>query len=270
MPPRVSTTVSTTVAPVSRRPVVVDIPSYKKYAAELVGTYVLVFGGVGCAVLAGAKVGYAGVALAFGLSLLAMVYAIGPISGCHVNPAVTLGLWVARKIRASDVPGYVVAQIAGAVLAAGTILLIAGGVPGGYDAAVSGLGANGFGEHSPGHYGLFAALAAEVVLTAILVFTVLGSTDVLAPVGFAGIPIGFVLALIHLVGIPITNTSVNPARSIGPAVFVGGWALAQLWPFVVAPCAGALIAAGIYLTIGRGGPVGDRQQIPVVADAAVL
>ncbi len=242
------------------------MPAFKKYIAEFVGTFVLVFGGVGCAVLAGSKVGNLGVAFAFGLSLLAMVYAIGPISGCHVNPAVTFGLLLARKVRAVDVPGYVIAQICGAVLASAAILAIASGGPAGYDATVSGLGANGFGAHSPGGYNLVAALVAEAILTAVLVFTVLGSTDVLAPVGFAGIPIGLVLTLIHLVGIPITNTSVNPARSIGPALFVGGWALAQLWAFIVAPCVGAAVAAAIYLAVGRRGPVEDRQQLPVTAE----
>ncbi len=256
MPTAASTTRST----------VLEVSAVKKYAAEFVGTFVLVFGGVGCAVLAGQRVGFAGIALAFGLALLAMVYAIGPISGCHINPAVTVGLWIARKVRAVDVPGYIVAQILGAVLASGAVLVIANGVPAGYDATASGLGANGFGDHSPGHFGLAAALIAEFILTAILVFTVLGSTDVLAPVGFAGLPIGFVLTLIHLVGIPITNTSVNPARSIGPAVFVGGWALAQLWAFLVAPCAGAAFAAILYRAIGRGGPLEDRQQLPNVPD----
>jgi len=245
-----------------------EIRRLQKYAAECVGTFVLVFGGVGCAIFAGDKVGYVGVAFAFGLSLLAMVYAIGPISGCHVNPAVTLGLFLARKVRGSDVAGYMVAQVVGAVLASGAITIIAGDTPGsslmrrlGF-AALSG-GANGFGLHSPGNYGLLAALIAETLLTAILVFTVLGSTDIVAPVGFAGIPIGLVLTLIHLVGIPITNTSVNPARSIGPALFVGGWALAQLWVFIVAPCVGAIIAAGLYRAIGRG-PVIDEQQLPPV------
>lgn len=265
-----ASSVPTVVSTVPAQPVVVEISRWKKYAAELVGTYVLVFGGVGCAVLAGAKVGYAGVAFAFGLSLLAMVYAIGPISGCHVNPAVTLGLWIARKVRGADVPGYVIAQIAGAVLASATILAIASdtstGAVGGSDALAG--GANGFAAHSPGGYGLAAALIAEIVLTGVLVFTVLGSTDVLAPVGFAGLPIGFVLTLIHLVGIPITNTSVNPARSIGPAVLVGGAALSQLWLFIVAPCIGAAVAALLYLGIGRGGPVRDVQQLPDVATIA--
>src|SRR5260370_32014867 len=196
-----------------------------KYSAEFVGTFVLVFGGVGSAVLAGSHIGFLGVALAFGLALLAMAYAIGPISGCHINPAVTLGVLLAKKIGAKDAIAYVVAQILGAVVAAGLILFIASGAPDGYNPSVAGLGANGYGLHSPGQYSMAAAFVAEVILTMFLVLTVLGTTDIKAPVGFAGLAIGLVLTLIHLVGIPITNTSVNPARSIGSAVFVGGWAI---------------------------------------------
>jgi aquaporin Z len=218
----------------------------KKYAAELIGTFVLVFGGVGSAVLAGSHIGYLGVSLAFGLTLLTMAYAIGPISGCHINPAVTFGILIAKKLPIKDAIGYVVAQIIGAVIAAAIILFIAQGTPDGYVASVSGLGANGYGLHSPGQYSLAACFVTEVILTAFLVLTVLGSTDIMAPVGFAGIPIGLVLVLIHLVGIPITNTSVNPARSIGPALFVGGWAIQQLWLFIVAPLVGAAIAALVY------------------------
>jgi aquaporin Z len=221
----------------------------KKYGAECIGTFVLVFGGVGSAVLAGGKIGFLGVSLAFGLSLLAMVYTIGPISGCHINPAVTLGAFLTRKIGLSEALGYVVAQIVGAVVASAVILLVANGIPGGYDAATGGLGANGFGAHSPMGYSPLAALVTEVVLTFFLVLTVLGSTDVKAPVGFAGVAIGLVLTLIHLVGIPITNTSVNPARSIGPAIFVGGWALQQLWLFIVAPLIGSALAAAAYTAI---------------------
>src|SRR5215211_2123553 len=217
-----------------------------RYLAELVGTFVLVVGGCGSAVLAGDKIGFLGVSLAFGLSLLAMVYAIGPISGCHVNPAVTLGLLLTKKFEPKYVTGYVIAQIVGAIVGAAVVLLIANGVPGGYDAAVKGLAANGYDAHSPGGYGLVAALAAEIVLTFFLVFTVLGATDLKAPVGFAGIAIGLVLTLIHLVGIPVTNTSANPARSIGPALFVGGWALAQLWLFIVAPLLGAVLASFVH------------------------
>jgi aquaporin Z len=217
-----------------------------RYVAELVGTFVLVFGGVGSAVLAGNHIGFAGIALAFGLSLLAMVYTIGPISGCHVNPAVTVGVFLAKKIDARDAAFYIVFQIVGAIIAAALILMIAKGLPGGYDPSTAGLGADGYGLHSPDHYSLTAGFVAETILTMFLVLTVLGSTDVAAPVGFAGLAIGLVLTLIHLVGIPITNTSVNPARSIGPALFVQGWALQQLWMFIVAPVLGAFIAAGIY------------------------
>jgi aquaporin Z len=218
-----------------------------RYFAEFVGTFVLVFASCGTAVLAGDKVGFLGVSLAFGLSLLAMVYAIGPISGCHINPAVTVGVLISKKMDSKYAPGYIAAQIIGAIAAAGLLLLIAKGGPNGYDPSVGGFAANGFGEHSPGHYDLIAAFVTEVVLTFFLVFTVLGATDIRAPVGFAGVAIGFVLTLIHLVGIPVTNTSVNPARSIGPAVFVGGWALSQLWLFILAPLVGAVIAAGVYL-----------------------
>ena len=217
-----------------------------KYFAELVGTFVLVFGGVGSAVLAGSHIGNVGVSLAFGLSLLAMIYTIGPISGCHVNPAVTLGVLLAKKINGKDASMYVISQIIGAILASAVILLIARGIAGGYDPSVAGLGADGYGLHSPDHYSMGAGFVAEVVLTMFLVLTVIGSTDVKAPVGFAGIAIGLVLTLVHLVGIPITNTSVNPARSIGPALFVGGWAVQQLWLFIVAPLIGAAIAAAVY------------------------
>ncbi len=226
-----------------------DQTATRKYIAEAIGTFVLVFGGVGSAVLAGKVIGNSGVALAFGLALLAMVYAIGPISGCHVNPAVTLGLLLGRKINSRDAVGYVIAQIIGAIIAAGLLLIIAKGVPGGYDAATAGFGANGYDAHSPGHYGLGASFLTEVILTFFLVFTVLGATDVKAPVGFAGLGIGLVLVTIHLVGIPIDNLSVNPARSIGPAIFVGGWALGQLWLFIVAPLIGGAIAAGAYLAL---------------------
>jgi aquaporin Z len=221
----------------------------KRVLAECFGTFILVFGGVGSAVLAGNKIGNVGVSLAFGLALLAMVYTIGPISGCHINPAVTVGVLLARKINAKDAAAYIIAQIVGAIVAAGAILLIARGASSGYDLLRGGLGANGFGVHSPGGYSLGSAFVAEVILTLFLVITVLGATDIKAPVGFAGIAIGLVLTLIHLVGIPITNTSVNPARSIGPAVFVGSWALAQLWLFIVAPFVGAAIAAVTYSSI---------------------
>ncbi|MBV8829273.1 MAG: aquaporin Z [Acidobacteriaceae bacterium] len=220
-----------------------------RYLAEFVGTFVLVFGGCGSAVLAGDKIGFAGVALAFGLSLLAMVYTIGHISGCHINPAVTLGLFLSKKMERQYLWGYWAAQVLGAIVAAALLLIIAKGTPNGYDPAVLGFAANGYGTHSPGQYGLGAALITEIILTFFLVLTVIGATDLKAPVGFAGLPIGFVLVLIHLVGIPVTNTSVNPARSIGPALFVGGWALQQLWLFIVAPLIGGALASAVYRSI---------------------
>ncbi len=220
----------------------------KAYLAELVGTFVLVMGGVGSAVLAGHHIGFAGVALAFGLSLLAMVYTIGPISGCHVNPAVTLGLFLAGKFPAARIPGYWIAQIAGAIIAAVILYLIASGQPH-FDAVASGFGSDGYGARSPDHFTMGAAFLSEIVMTAFLVLTVLGATDVKAPVGFAGLAIGLVLTLIHLVSIPVDNTSVNPARSIGPALFAGTAAIAQLWLFIIAPLIGAALAAGIYAVI---------------------
>jgi aquaporin Z len=232
----------------------------KRYFAETIGTFVLVVGGVGSAVLAGGKIGYTGVSLAFGLSLLAMVYTIGPISGCHINPAVTVGALLTGKIGRRDAALYVVSQILGAILGAAIVLVIANGSPSGYSAAASGLGANGYGEHSPAGYSLLSAFVAEIVLTMLLVLTVLGSTDDKAPTGFAGIAIGLALTTIHLVGIPITNTSVNPARSIGPAIFVGGWALKQLWLFIVAPVIGAVVAAVAYRAIRVSSVVTSIQE----------
>ena len=214
------------------------------FLAELVGTFVLVFGGCGAAVLAGAHIGYLGVSLAFGLSLLVMAYAIGPISGCHVNPAVSIGLALARKLSGGMLLIYIIAQVIGGIIAGGVLLAVASGTPG-FNLS-QGFACNGYGAHSPGGYNLLACLVAEIVLTFFLVFTVLGTTHPRFPAGFGGIPIGFVLVLIHLVGIPVTNTSVNPARSIGVAVFQGGWALGQLWLFIVAPMLGALLAAGIH------------------------
>jgi len=221
----------------------------KRYIAELIGTFVLVFGGCGSAVLAGDKIGFLGISLAFGLSLLAMVYAVGPISGCHINPAVTLGVLVSGKMERRFAAGYIVAQILGGILAAAILFMIARGMPGGYDPAVQGFAANGYGTHSPGGFSLAAATITEIVLTAFLVFTVIGATDLRAPVGFAGIPIGLVLTLIHLVGIPVTNTSVNPARSTGVAVWVGDWAVAQLWLFWLAPIVGAVLGALTYKAV---------------------
>ena len=241
----------------------------KKYLAEMVGTFVLVFGGCGSAVLAGEQIGFLGVSIAFGLTLLAMAYAIGHISGCHINPAVTVGLLVSKKMDARDVVGYIVGQIIGGILAAALLLAIAKGVAGGYDPTLTGFAANGYGDHSPGHYNLISAFLAEVILTFFLMLTILGATDIKAPVGFAGIPIGLVLALIHLVGIPVTNTSVNPARSIGPAVFVGGWALSQLWLFIIAPTIGAIIAAVVYRVIGTSRPIISTQEAERALDSEV-
>lgn len=238
----------------------------KAYVAELVGTFVLVLGGCGCAVLAADHVGYLGVALAFGLSLVAMVYAIGPVSGCHLNPAVTFGLFLSGKFPASHIPGYVVAQLAGAILASAALLFIASGT-GHFDPVASGFASNGYGARSPGGYGVGAAFVAETLMTAILVLTILGATDVKAPVGFAGLAIGLVLTLIHLVSIPVTNTSVNPARSIGPALFAGTAAIGQLWLFVVAPLLGAAVAAGLYSVLRAVDPV---IQIPVSQAHAAL
>jgi len=232
----------------------------KKYIAELIGTFVLVFGGCGSAVLAGDHIGFLGISLAFGLTLLAMAYTIGPISGCHINPAVTIGLFLSKKISSKDIPGYIIGQILGGILAAAVLLVVVKGMPGGYDPAVKGFAANGYGEHSPGNFSVTAAFVVEVVLTFLLVLTVLGSTDLKAPVGFAGIPIGLVLVLIHLVGIPVTNLSVNPARSISQAVFVGGWAIGQLWLFILAPIVGAILASIIFRVIGTAEPMLTTQE----------
>lgn len=230
-----------------------------KYAAELFGTFVLIFAGVGTAVIAGAKVGNVGVALAFGLALMAMAFSVGPISGCHINPAVTLGMVVSGRMPAKEAIGYWVAQCAGAIIASGIILFIATGAPGGSIASLAGA-ANGFGDHSPTNYSMAASFVAEMFLTMLLVFTVLGATDDRAPAGFAGIPIGFILTTIILAGIPVTNGSFNPARSVGPAVFVGGWALQQLWLFIVAPMAGGVIAAVLYKGIRMPGPLISAKQ----------
>ena len=217
----------------------------KKYFAELIGTMVLVLMGCGSAVIAGQHIGYAGIAAAFGLSVLVMVYAIGSISGCHINPAITIAMLVANKIKGKDALFYIIAQCIGGIIGAGILWAIASGLPG-YSVAQNGLGQNGFGIHSPSDYSLAACFIAEVVLTAIFLFVIFGSTHKDAPKGFAGVSIGLSLMLIHLVGIPITGTSVNPARSLGPAVFVGGDALSQIWLFIVAPIIGGVIAALIW------------------------
>lgn len=217
----------------------------KKYMAELIGTLVLVLIGCGSAVIAGGRIGYAGIAVAFGLAVLVMVYTIGSISGCHINPAITIAMLVAGKTKGKDAIFYIIAQCIGGILGAGILWAIASGIPD-FTLAGTGLGQNGYGTHSPANYSLLACLLAEVVLTAVFLFVIFGSTHKDAPKGFAGISIGLSLAFIHLVGIPITGTSVNPARSLGPAVFVGGDALAQLWLFIVAPVVGGIIAALIW------------------------
>jgi aquaporin Z len=223
----------------------------RKLVAEFIGTFVLVFGGCGSAVFSAAfpavGIGLLGVSLAFGLTVLGCAYGLGHVSGCHLNPAVTFGLCAAKRFAWKDLPGYVAAQLVGAIVAAGALVVLLKGQPHGYDPAVGGLAANGFGDHSPGHYGLAAALLAEVILTFVFLTVILGATSKRAVAGFAGIPIGLTLTLVHLIGIPITNLSVNPARSTGPAVFVGGWALEQLWLFWLAPIAGA-VAAGLIAT----------------------
>ena len=220
----------------------------KRILAEGLGTFWLVFGGCGSAVLAAAfpnlGIGFVGVALAFGLTVLTMAYAIGHISGCHLNPSVTIGLVVAGRHPAREIASYVVAQLAGAVAGCGVLYIIASGRPE-FDIA-AGFASNGYAQHSPGGYSLPACLTAEIVLTFMFLMVILGSTDKRAPKGFAPISIGLCLTLIHLIGIPVTNLSVNPARSTGPALFVGGWALQQLWLFWAAPIAGAILAGLVY------------------------
>lgn len=223
-----------------------------KYGAEFIGTFWLVLGGCGSAVLAAAfpnvGIGWLGVSLAFGLTVLTMAYAIGHISGCHLNPAVSVGLWAGGRFPASQLLPYIVAQVLGAVVAGGILLVIASGTEG-FDVA-AGFASNGYGPHSPGGYSLLAALVMEVVMTMMFLIIILGATDRRAPQGFAPLAIGLGLTLIHLISIPVTNTSVNPARSTGVGVFVGDWAVAQLWLFWVAPIAGGLLGAAIYRFIG--------------------
>lgn len=225
-----------------------------KYTAELFGTFVLVFAGLGAAVLGGSQFGIVGIALAFGLALMAMAYAVGPVSGCHINPAVSLAMVLTKRMGIVEMLGYWVAQVVGGIIAAAVVLFIASGAKGGYSAAVSGFAANGYGAHSPGGYGVAAAFVVEMVCTMLLVTTVLGATDKRAPAGFAGIPIGLVLTAIHFAGVPVTNGSFNPVRSIAPAVFVGGWAIQQLWLFILAPLAGGVLAAIVYMAIGATRP----------------
>jgi len=225
----------------------------QKGLAEFIGTFWLVFGGCGSAVLAAAfpdvGIGLLGVSLAFGLTVVTMAYAIGHISGCHLNPAVTVGLWAGGRFEARDIPLYIVAQVLGAIVAAFLLFYIASGSPA-YDLATNGLAANGFSEGSPGGYDIWSGLIIEVVLTAAFLWIIMGSTDGRAPAGFAPIAIGLALTLIHLISIPVTNTSVNPARSTGPALVVGGLALQQLWLFWLAPLIGGAVGGLLYKTLG--------------------
>lgn len=228
----------------------------RKLAAEFIGTAWLVLGGCGSAVLAAAfpqlGIGFVGVSLAFGLTVLTMAYAIGHVSGCHLNPAVSVGLWAGGRFKASELVPYILAQVLGALAGAAILYVIASGKAG-FDVH-AGFASNGFGAHSPGGYSMTAALACEVVMTFGFLFVILGSTHGNAPRGFAPIAIGLCLTLIHLISIPVTNTSVNPARSTGPAVFAGGWAIEQLWLFWVAPLIGAVIAGVVYRVIGGEEP----------------
>lgn len=225
--------------------------NFKSYAAEALGTFWLVLGGCGSAVLAAAfsqlGIGLHGVSLAFGLTVVTMAYAIGHISGCHLNPAVSLGLWAAGRFPGSQLLPYMVAQVLGALVAGGVLFQIASGAPG-FDVA-AGFASNGYGAHSPGGYTLAAVVLCEVVMTALFLFIILGATSTRAPAGFAPLAIGFALTLIHLISIPVSNTSVNPARSTGVAFYAGGWAIEQLWVFWAAPLLGALLGAVLYRTI---------------------
>src|SRR5579871_4533602 len=235
------------------------MPLAKRSLAEFVGTFWLVFGGCGSAVLAAAfpnlGIGFVGVALAFGLTVLTMAFAIGHISGCHLNPAVSIGLAAGGRFPLKELPAYIIVQVLGAIAGAGVLFVIASGKAG-FDLS-GGFASNGYGAHSPGGYSMVACLVAEVVLTFFFLLIIMGATDSRAPKGFAPIPIGLGLTLIHLIGIPVTNLSVNPARSTGPALFAGGWALEQLWLFWLAPLIGAIFAGVVYRTIGGEEPVVD-------------
>jgi aquaporin Z len=235
----------------------------KQLVAEVFGTFWLVFGGCGSAVLAAGfpklGIGFAGVALAFGLTLLTMAYAVGHISGCHLNPAVTFGLACGGRFPWRRLPGYVIAQLAGAILASAVLFVIASGKAG--FSLADGFAANGYGDHSPGGYSLAAALVAEGVLSFMFIFIILGATDARAPRGFAPIAIGLALTLIHLISIPVTNTSVNPARSTGPAIFVGGWALAQLWAFWLMPIVGGCLGGLVYWLLLEERPQAVRKAM---------
>ena len=227
----------------------------KKYAAEFVGTFWLVLGGCGSAVLAAAfpdlGIGFLGVALAFGLTVLTMAFAIGHISGCHLNPAVSIGLFIGKRFEAKELAPYIIAQVLGGIAAGGVLFLIASGKAG-FD-VTAGFASNGYGEHSPGGYSLLSALVTEVVMTLMFLVIILGATDKRAPQGLAPIAIGLGLTLIHLISIPVTNTSVNPARSTGVALYAGGWAISQLWLFWVAPIIGAVLGGLVYRFIGSDG-----------------
>jgi aquaporin Z len=218
----------------------------KKYIAEFIGTFTLVLFGCGTAVLAGEKVGFIGIALAFGFALIAMAYGIGSISGCHINPAVSLGVYTAGKMTGKDLGNYIIAQILGGIAGAAVLILIATGSIAGYDIATQGLWQNGWGEGFLGGYNILAALVFEFVATLLFVITILGSTEEGVPKELAGLAIGITLAVIHLVGIPVTGVSVNPARSIGPALFVGGQGISQLWLFILVPCVAGIIAGLLY------------------------
>jgi aquaporin Z len=243
------------------------MPLSKKLGAEFIGTFWLVLGGCGSAVLAAkfpeVGIGLVGVSMAFGLTVLTMAYALGHVSGGHFNPAVTIGLFAGGRTPAGELLPYILAQLAGAIVAAGLLYLIASGKPG-FDLA-AGFAANGYGEHSPGGYSLAAGLIAELVMTAGFLFVIMGATDSRAPAGFAPIAIGLALTLIHLISIPITNTSVNPARSTGPAIIVGGWALAQLWLFWLAPVLGGIVGAVAYRWLATVEPVSAPQVTPAAA-----
>ncbi|MGH9840635.1 MAG: aquaporin Z [Blastocatellia bacterium] len=236
----------------------------KRATAEFIGTFWLVLGGCGSAVLAAAfpdvGIGLAGVSLAFGLTVLTMAYSIGHISGCHLNPAVSVGLWAAKRFPASDLAPYIVAQVLGAICGAGMLYIIASGKPG--FSLAGGLASNGYADHSPGGYSMAAGMVTELVMTFMFLLIIIGSTDNRAPKGFAPIAIGLALTLIHLISIPVTNTSVNPARSTGPAIFAGGWALVQLWMFWVAPILGAALAGYAYSWLGR-----EEGESPVLRPA---
>lgn len=224
----------------------------KKYGAEFIGTFWLVLGGCGSAVLAAGfpelGIGFVGVALAFGLTVLTMAFAIGHISGCHLNPAISIGLWAGGRFPAKEVLPYIVAQVFGGIVAGGVLFLIASGQAG-FDSS-AGFASNGYGEHSPGQYSMFAAFLTEIVMTMMFLVVIMGATDERAPQGFAPLAIGLCLTLIHLISIPVTNTSVNPARSTGVAIFQGGWALQQLWLFWIAPIIGGVVGALMYRFIG--------------------